>query len=318
MTGQTSGELELEVASREDLAESIIGLRLRAADRAPLPEWTPGAHIDLVLDEDLVRQYSLIGMDEDRSSWHIAVLREAEGRGGSRLIHDAVIPGTTARTRGPRNHFELQPAERYIFIAGGIGITPITGMLAEAERRGIPWTLDYGGRTRTSMAFADSLAERYGDRVNLVPQDERGFIDLQTLLEKPSEGTLIYCCGPQPLLDAVQRASAHWPEDALHFEHFVPVQQDHPTNQPFEVELSESGVVLEVPADKSILQVVDEAGIDVLSSCAEGTCGTCETVVLSGEVDHRDSVLTPSEQAANRCMMICVSRAACPRLVLEL
>jgi ferredoxin-NADP reductase len=213
----------------------------------------------------------------------------------------------------------LLPADRYIFIAGGIGITPITGMIAEAERRGIPWQLTYGGRTRSSMAFAQDLVDRYGDRVTLVPQEEFGLIDLPALLKEPSKGTQIYCCGPEPLLNAVQSASAHWPENSLHFERFVPAEQDaSQPNESFEVELSESDMVLSVPADKSILQVLDDAGIDVLSSCASGTCGTCETVIVSGEVDHRDSVLTPKEREANCSMMICVSRAACPRLVLEL
>jgi ferredoxin-NADP reductase len=284
-----------------------------------LPAWTPGSHIDVVLDEDLVRQYSLIGLDEDSTSWRIGVLREAKGRGGSRQIHDTIVTGGKVRTRGPRNHFHLLPAERYIFIAGGIGITPITGMIAEAERLGIPWQLTYGGRTRASMAFAQDLADRYGDRVSLVPQEEFGLIDLKTLLKEASEGTRIYCCGPEPLLNAVQSASEHWPEEALHFERFVPAEQDESKpSESFEVELSESGMVVSVPADKSILQVLDEAGVDVLSSCASGTCGTCETVIVSGEVDHRDSVLTPKEREANCSMMICVSRAACPRLVLEL
>jgi ferredoxin len=192
-------------------------------------------------------------------------------------------------------------------------------MIAEAERRGIPWQLTYGGRTRSSMAFAQDLVDRYGDRVTLVPQEEFGLIDLPALLKEPSKGTQIYCCGPEPLLNAVQSASAHWPENSLHFERFVPTEQDaSQPNESFEVELSESDMVLSVPADKSILQVLDDAGIDVLSSCASGTCGTCETVVVSGEVDHRDSVLTPKEREANCSMMICVSRAACPRLVLEL
>jgi ferredoxin-NADP reductase len=247
------------------------------------------------------------------------VLREEKGRGGSRRIHDTIETGGTVKTRGPRNHFHLLPAERYVFIAGGIGITPITGMIAEAERLGVPWQLTYGGRTRASMAFAQELVERYGDQVSLVPQEEFGLIDLKTLLKEPSEGTRIYCCGPEPLLNAVQSASEHWPEDTLHFERFVPADQDESKpNESFEVELSESGMVVSVPADKSILQVLDEAGVDVLSSCASGTCGTCETVVVSGEVEHRDSVLTPKEREANCSMMICVSRAACPRLVLEL
>ncbi|OUS91351.1 PDR/VanB family oxidoreductase [Rhodococcus sp. NCIMB 12038] len=319
MSKQTDIDIELVVATREDIAEGVVGLHLEYPDGTPLPNWTPGSHIDVVLNEELVRQYSLVELDEDASRWHIGVLREVEGRGGSREIHDAIAPGMKIRARGPRNHFQLQPADGYIFIAGGIGITPITSMIAEAERRATPWKLTYGGRTRASMAFSEDLVERYGERVSLVPQDELGLIDLDAILGEPREGILIYCCGPGPLLDAVQRATAHWPEDALHIERFVPLHQDGARpDDSFEVELSESGIVVDVPADKSILRVLDEAGIDVLSSCGEGTCGTCETMIVAGEADHRDSVLTPKEQADNRSMMICVSRAACPRLVLEL
>lgn len=318
MSDQTV-ELDLEVVSREAMAEGIIGLHLRRPGGGVLPDWTPGSHIDLVLEDNLVRQYSLIGFDDDPTSWRIGVLREAKGRGGSQQIHDSVVAGTRVRARGPRNHFRLLPAERYIFIAGGIGITPITGMIAEAERLGTPWQLTYGGRSRASMAFTRDLVERYGDRVQLVPQEEFGLIDLKSLLGEPAHGTLIYCCGPEPLLAAVQAAAGHWSEDALHFERFVPVEQDSTKpNESFEVELADSGTIVEVPAEKSILQALDEAGVDVLSSCAEGTCGTCETMIVSGEVDHRDSVLTPKERAANRSLMICVSRAACPRLVLDL
>jgi ferredoxin-NADP reductase len=319
MTKQMDAELELKVASREQLAENVIGLRLALPDGAPLPAWKPGAHIDLVLDDDLVRQYSLTGPVSDRSVWQIGVLHEPEGRGGSRRIFERLHPGAPVRTRGPRNHFELTRADRYLFIAGGIGITPITGMLAEADHGGTPWTLTYGGRTAASMAFAAELRNRYGDRVTLVPQDEQGLIDLSSLLGDPANGTLIYCCGPTPLIEAVENAAARWPEGSLRLERFTPAGQPSPSaNESFEVELALSNLVLTVPPDKSVLQVIAEAGVDVLSSCGEGTCGTCETSILAGQADHRDSVLTPEEQAENGSMMICVSRSKQPRLVLEL
>ncbi|NIY48815.1 oxidoreductase [Cedecea colo] len=319
MNKQLHTEYELEVVAREESADGVVALDLQRPDGAPLPDWTAGAHIDLVLDEDVVRQYSLVELGNNETCWRIGVLNVHDGRGGSRRIHESLTIGTIVRARGPRNHFALEPAQKYIFIAGGIGITPITGMIVEAERRGVPWTLAYGGRSRSSMAFADCLEGQFGDRVDIVPEDERGFIDFKTLLEKPDQNTLIYCCGPEPLLNAVERASEEWPAGAMHFERFVPFETgDAKPNEAFEVEFAVSGVVLEVPADKSILQVADEAGIDVLSSCAEGTCGTCETYIVSGEVEHRDSVLSAEEKAANKSMMICVSRAACPRLVLEL
>ena len=312
-------ELKLEVVAREELAANVIGLRLRRPDGAPLPAWTPGAHIDLVLDDDLIRQYSLIGPAADAAEWHVGVLVEAEGRGGSRRVFEQLHPGVVVRARGPRNHFELEPADRYIFIAGGIGITPLTGMLAEVDERGVPWTLTYGGRNAGSMAFATELRERHGEHVTLLPQDEKGLIDLDSLLGEPIDGALIYCCGPAPLLAAVEAATSAWPANALRVERFSPAEPAEPTSdEAFEIELALSDVVLTVPPGRSVLQVISEAGVDVLSSCAEGTCGTCETAVLAGEVDHRDSVLTPQEKAANESMMICVSRSACPRLVLEL
>ena len=221
--------------------------------------------------------------------------------------------------RGPRNHSELSPSPRYVFLAGGIGITPIMPMAAAAERAGAEWEFHYGGRSRTSMAFLDALDAAHGPRVQLHPQDEVGLIDLDRILGTPRPDTLVYCCGPEPLLRAVEERCAGWPAGALHLERFAPKEVGEPVlTGAFEVELANSGRTLTVPPEKSILQVVEEAGIGVLSSCQEGTCGTCETGVVEGTVDHRDSLLTPAEQAANDTMFICVSRAAGPRLVLEL
>jgi ferredoxin len=169
------------------------------------------------------------------------------------------------------------------------------------------------------MAFLESLEEVTGNRITLHPQDEVGLIDLDRILGTPRPGTLVYCCGPEPLLGAVEQRCAGWPDGSLHVERFAPKDVGEPVLAgSFEVELATSGRTLTVPPEKSILEVVEDAGIAVLSSCQEGTCGTCETPVLSGEVDHRDSLLTPEEQAANDTMFICVSRAACPKLVLEL
>jgi ferredoxin len=192
-------------------------------------------------------------------------------------------------------------------------------MLTAAERAGADWELHYGGRSRRSMAFLEALEEATGNRVTLHPQDEVGLIDLDRVLGSPREDTLVYCCGPEPLLAAVERHCAAWPAGALHLERFAPRDLDEPVLAgAFEVELAQSGLTLTVPPERSILEVVEEAGVGVLSSCQEGTCGTCETAVLEGTVDHRDSLLTPDEQAANDTMFICVSRAACPRLVLDL
>jgi ferredoxin-NADP reductase len=317
-------DLRLQVHRRSTGAEGVAVLELRDPSGADLPAWSPGAHVDLNLPGGMVRQYSLCGDPHDRSVWQVGVLREPAGRGGSAYVHDEVAEGTEIGVRGPRNNFELAPSPRYVFIAGGIGITPILPMAAAAEEAGAEWEFHYGGRTRTSMAFLDALdaleaRTGHGLRVTLHPQDEVGLIDLQKILGTPRPDTLVYCCGPEPLLKAVEAVCAEWPAGALHVERFSPKEQgDRVLSGDFEVELTLSGQTLTVPPDKSILEVVEEAGIPVLSSCQEGTCGTCETPVLEGEVDHRDSLLSPDEQAANDTMFICVSRAACPKLVLEL
>jgi len=312
-------DLRLQVHRRRTGAEGIVVLDLRDPSGADLPAWSPGAHVDLKLPGGLTRQYSLCGDPADRTSWRIGVLREAEGRGGSAHVHEALHEGEEVAVRGPRNHFELVPAPRYRFIAGGIGITPILAMITAAEQTGADWELHYGGRSRRSMAFLESLEEIPGNRVTLHPQDEVGLIDLQRILGTAPADTLVYCCGPEPLLNAVEQRCAAWPTGTLHMERFAPKDVGAPVlTGAFEVELAQSGMMLTVPPENSILEVVEEAGVVVLSSCREGTCGTCETPVLEGQVDHRDSLLTPAEQAANNTMFICVSRAACPRLVLDL
>jgi ferredoxin-NADP reductase len=313
-------ELDVLVADRHVAADGVVALTLRHPDGGELPAWTPGAHVDLVLSDDLTRQYSLCGDPADRTAWRVAVLQEPDGRGGSAFVHDKLSAGTTVRVRGPRNHFPLEPATRYLFIAGGIGITPIVPMLGAATAAGADWQLVYGGRTAASMAFVEQLRATHGEeRVVLRPQDEHGLLDLDSLLGEPADGTLVYCCGPGPLLDAVEQRCAGWPSGSLHTERFTPKEQGEPLlSGTFEVELAQSGTTLTVPPDRSILEVLEDAGIQVLSSCQEGTCGTCETVVLAGAVDHRDSLLTDEEMAANDTMFICVSRAACPRLVLDL
>lgn len=313
----SEAERKVVVHARERAADGVVALDLRDPAGGELPAWTPGAHIDLVLADGLVRQYSLCGDPADRTTWRIAVLREPDGRGGSAYVHDELHPGTAILIRGPRNHFPLHPASRYLFIAGGIGITPILPMVTAAGDA--EWRLVYGGRSAASMAFARELQAAHGDRVVLRPQDEHGLLDLDRLLADEHPDTLVYCCGPAPLLEAVEARCAARPPGTLHVERFTPKDAGEPTRaESFEVELAATGLALTVPPERSILEVVEEAGVQILSSCREGTCGTCETAVLAGEVDHRDSLLTPDERAANDTMFVCVSRAACPKLVLDL
>ncbi|MCL8013633.1 PDR/VanB family oxidoreductase [Streptomyces sp. AS02] len=307
-------EAELVVDRRELAADGVLALTLRHPLGEPLPAWEPGAHVDVVLGPDLERQYSLCGDPADRTRWRIAVLREPDGRGGSAHVHEQVGQGAKVRVRGPRNHFRLEPSPRYLFIAGGIGITPILPMLAAAEAAGAEWTLLYGGRTRGSMAFTEELGP-YGERVQISPQDESGLLDLVSVLDDVPDGTLVYCCGPGPLLDAVEERC---PSGVLHIERFQ--AKDRPVGEDgeFEVELAQSGLTLTVAPGVSLLDAVRAAGVEVLYSCTEGTCGTCETDVLDGTPDHRDSVLTQEERESGETMMICVSRCRGKRLVLDL
>ncbi|MFJ9005705.1 PDR/VanB family oxidoreductase [Streptomyces canus] len=311
----------LTVAARTLAADGVVSLTLRRPDGGMLPAWTPGAHIDVLLDGDadgLVRQYSLCGHPAERGVWQIAVLREPEGRGGSAYVHDHLREGSTVRVRGPRNNFPLRPATRHLFVAGGVGITPILPMVEAAEAAGADWCLLYGGRTRTSMAFLDRLAP-HGDRVLVRPQDEYGLLDLAAHLGVSKEGTLVHACGPEPLLRAVQEQCAGWPPGTLGVERFAPVATTGTgAATAFELELARSGLTLTVPPDRSVLDTVEEAGVTVDFSCREGTCGTCETDVLDGTPDHRDSLLTEDERAAGDTMLICVSRSCGPRLVLDL
>jgi len=312
-------DLDLVVVDSSAAADGVVVLTVADPAGAQLPTWTPGAHVDLLLAPDLVRQYSLCGDVGDRSSYRVGVLREVAGRGGSARVHDELVPGAPVHVRGPRNNFPLVPSPRYVFVAGGIGITPLVPMVAAAEAAGARWQLVYGGRTRSSMAFRDALQERYGDRVVVRPQDETGMLDLASLLGVPADDTLVYCCGPEPLLLAVEQRCRVWPAGSLHLERFSPRAQGEPVlSSSFEVELSASGKTVVVTPEQSILEAVEAAGVTVLSSCQEGTCGTCETTLLEGEADHRDSLLTEAEQQAQDTIFICVSRAACPRLVLDL
>jgi ferredoxin-NADP reductase len=311
----TSYELELIVDRRETAADGVLVLTFRHPLGEELPAWEPGAHIDVLLGPDLERQYSLCGDPADRSVWRIAVLHDPEGRGGSAYIHGQLGEGDKVRVRGPRNHFALEPAARYRFVAGGIGITPILTMIAAAEAAGAQWTLLYGGRTRQSIAFTEELAQYGGDRVRIAPQDETGLLDLDAEFADLPPDTLVYCCGPGPLLDAVEERC---PAGQLHLERFAPKVQETGPDGEFEVVLSQSGQTLTVLPNVSVLETVQTAGVDVLYSCSEGTCGSCETDVLDGTPEHRDSVLSDAERATGKTMMLCVSRCQGKRLVLDL
>jgi ferredoxin-NADP reductase len=313
-----SHALTLRVAAKDVVADGVVALGLEDPDGARLPDWTPGAHIDLALPGGITRQYSLCGDRWDAHHYRIGVLREPEGRGGSAFVHDRLRVGDRVGVGGPRNNFPLVPADRYLFFAGGIGITPLLPMIYQAQLLGADWQLVYGGRCRGSMAFLDELAG-YGDRVHVVPEDEQGRPDLGAWLGIVRAGMRVYCCGPPGLLDAVAAASAHWPAHTLRVERFAAAEQGAPQrDEPFEIVLARRRARVTVRPGTTVLEAVRTAGVDVLSSCMQGTCGTCETTVIDGVVDHRDSLLSEAERAGGDSMFPCVSRSCSDRLVLDL
>ncbi|MFE8943561.1 PDR/VanB family oxidoreductase [Streptomyces sp. NPDC007856] len=295
-----SRALRLLVTSRETVAEGVVQLRLEGRH---LPRWEPGAHLDLVLPSGLVRQYSLCGDPEDTSSYTVATLLVADGRGGSREVHEQVTEGMELEVRGPRNRFPLVEAESYVFVAGGIGITPLLPMLRALPEHA-DWRLLYAGRDRASMPFLEEVEKRGGDRVTVV----EGRPDLDAL--EVGEGAAVYCCGPEGLMAAV---AARFPDVRL--ERFAP-RTSSDGNTEFQVELRRTGRTLTVPADSTVLAAVRGELPDTAYSCEQGFCGTCQQRVLEGEIDHRDELLTDAERADS--MLICVSRANSDRLVLDM
>ncbi|WP_067542511.1 PDR/VanB family oxidoreductase [Nocardia crassostreae] len=310
-------EFSVRVAGRRDEAEDVFSLVLAACDGDALPEWAPGAHIDVRAGAAGVRQYSLCGDPGDRELWQIAVLHEPGGRGGSAHLFRTARPGAEFRVSAPRNNFELVPHPSYVFVAGGIGITPLLPMLAAATAAHARWRLFYGARTRAHMAFADHLAARYPE-VTLIPQDRDGLLPLSRILDGAGDAE-IYCCGTEPLLAAIE----HQGDErglTIHTERFAPrpVTARPTPDHEFEVRLASTGATHRIGPKQSIADVLEAAGIDVITSCREGTCGSCETTVLDGDIDHRDAILTPAERARGNTMMLCVSRANSPTLVLDL
>ncbi|MFI5986190.1 PDR/VanB family oxidoreductase [Streptomyces sp. NPDC051555] len=296
------------IVSRTEPAQGVLRLVLESAE---LPAWAPGAHVDVTLPSGLVRQYSLCGDPADAGRYTIAVRLVEDGRGGSREAHAQLTEGSELELRPPRNRFALVPAASYVFVAGGIGITPILPMLRAATAAGAGWTLLYGGRSRASMPFLDELAA-YGERVTVVPQDEAGLPELAPVAAA-APGTAVYCCGPGPLMAAVVAAAP--PGVEVRLERFAPAAATG-AEQPFTVTLGRSGRTIEVPADGTTLAAVLRELPNTPYSCEQGFCGTCKHGVLAGEVDHRDDLLTDAERESS--MLLCVSRARGGQLTLDL
>ncbi|MFI2213672.1 PDR/VanB family oxidoreductase [Streptomyces sp. NPDC020141] len=296
------------VVARDRPADGVV--RLRLAGRG-LPAWRPGAHLDLVLPSGLVRQYSLCGDPADSTAYTVAARLIEDGRGGSREVHERLTPGAQVLIRGPRNRFPLVASPAYLFVAGGIGITPLLPMLYAAEAAGARWRLLYRGRSRASMPFLDEILALGGERVTVSAGDECGPPELSFLSALPAD-TAVYCCGPGPLTDAV---AALLPKDRPpHAERFA--ADERSGGGAFEVELRRSGRTVRVAAGQSVLAAVRAELPDLAYSCGQGFCGTCRQRVLAGEVDHRDELLGDAEREGS--MLICVSRCRGARLVLDL
>jgi len=315
--------LLVEVRRRIDEADGICSLELVHPQGEPLPAFTAGAHIDVQVAPQLVRQYSLCNDPAERHRWRIAVLREPASRGGSAGIHDRVQPGVRLQVSAPRNHFELVAARRSILVAGGIGITPILAMAQALHATGQDFDMHYCARSASRMAFRREIeSSGYAARVRLHPGDapEAQRFDAAKALAGAEPGTHLYVCGPAGFMEHVlgTARSLGWPDDRLHREHFAGAAVASEQDAPFEVELARSGRSCVIPAGRSVLHVLLEQGVDLPYSCEAGVCGTCLTRVLAGTPDHRDSYLTEAERATNGQFLPCCSRARSPRLVLDL
>lgn len=310
----------LTVERVEPAARDVVEVTLASPGGEPLPSWSPGAHVELELGE-LSRQYSLCGDPGDRTRYRIAVLRDPAGRGGSRYVHDELRTGMSVAVRGPRNHFRLDTdARHHVFVAGGIGITPILAMADAVRADGGSYELHYCGRSADAMALLDRVRRDHGPRLHEHVSDAGTRLDVGALLAEPADGTRVYACGPQRLLAALDAASEHWPDDVLRVEHFTTATQelDPALEHGFDVTLADSGLTVRVAPDQTVLAALRAANIDVPSDCEEGLCGTCEAPVLDGGVDHRDVVLTRTERSAGTRMMTCCSRACGQALTLGL
>jgi ferredoxin-NADP reductase len=304
-------------------AEGIASFELRNPDGGPLPPFTAGSHIDVHIPPDFVRQYSLCNDPAERHRYVIAALREEKGRGGSRALHDGTRVGDTLTIGGPRNHFALSStAERHLLVAGGIGVTPMMAMLAQLEATGAAYKLYYCTRSLDKTAFADRLDPLVGAGKVVLHHDggdASRSLDLARLLETYHPGTHLYYCGPAGFMEAARRASAHWPSDAVHCEYFTPPAEATPpatANRPFKVKLARSGLTLDVPADRTIVDVLRANDVFIETSCENGICGTCLTRYVDGEPEHRDVVLDASDR--NEFVLVCCARSKTPVLTLDL
>lgn len=321
--------LALRVSAIRAEARDVMSIELRDPARKALPAFAPGAHLEITLPpregeaHGLIRHYSLCNTSTECDRYLVAVGRAENSRGGSVAMHEVVRLGTILTVRPPRNNFPLTAtAGHYRFVAGGIGITPILSMIRWCDAHGKSWSLLYCSRNRPRTAFYEEL-RAFGDRVTFHFDDEsRGqHADFERALAEPQDDEHVYCCGPRPLMLAVEAAGMSRPEGSVHFEWFTAKEVAHAppvATDVFDIVLRSSGLRLQVVPEKSILETLEDNGVSIPFSCREGLCRTCETGLCGGEADHRDLVLTEDERNAQKSVMVCVSRSKTPTLELDL
>jgi phthalate 4,5-dioxygenase reductase subunit len=311
--------MPLRVTRNDEIADGIHLLEFRDPGGKDLPGFSAGAHIAVRVPNGLVRKYSLCNDPAEHERYQIAVKRESNGRGGSCSLIDSVKTGDELMVTAPVNDFGLPPrAQDFLFIAGGIGVTPMMAMIHETLAQGKRFRLYYCSRSPESTAFRAELGEpRFKDMVTIHYDqgDPSRSLDLRSILAERRNREHLYCCGPRPLMEAVRAMTDHWSPTAVHFEAFSEAETHKADDKPFKVKLARSGKVLDVPTDKTILEVLRQHGLDVPSSCETGTCGSCRTKLLAGEADHRDLVLAEHERKDT--IMICVSRARSEEITID-
>ncbi|MSP94115.1 MAG: oxidoreductase [Alphaproteobacteria bacterium] len=314
----TPESMELVLTVIEMAARDTNLYTFKRPDGGALPGASPGAHVGVILPNGIERQYSLVRAAPELSEYTVGVKRDANSRGGSVFMHDQLKVGSKVTILPPRNNFPLkEDAAHSVLVAGGIGITPIYCMVQRLIALGRPWELYYSCRSRMDTAFLQELSKHPSAHFHFDDEEGGKFLQVASIVEKLPKHAHLYCCGPAPMLAGFEAATVHWPSEQIHVEYFTP-KFAAAQEGGFVVELARSKRELTVPPGKSILQMVREAGIQVPHSCEEGVCGACETRVISGTPDHRDTILTEQERKDSATMMICCSGSKTPRLVLDI
>ncbi|MBT9476942.1 PDR/VanB family oxidoreductase [Polaromonas sp.] len=316
--------IAVRVARKQQEAVDICTYELVAEDGGPLPAFSAGSHVDVHLPGGLTRQYSLCNDPTESHRYLIGVLRDPASRGGSAAMHDLVAEGQVLQISAPNNHFPIaHDASRHLLLAGGIGVTPILCMAERLANTGADFEMHYCTRSPERTAFHQRIAgAAFAPKVHFhfddgAPEQK---LDLASQLSAPASGVHLYVCGPKGFMDAVLNTAREkgWPEAQLHYEFFAGTVTKSDSDASFEVQVASSGKIVVVPKDKTVVQALADAGVDVQVSCEQGVCGTCLTRVIEGIPDHKDMYLTPEEQAANDQFLPCCSRSKTPRLVLDL